>query len=47
MNTIIYTRNAENRRVLPEVFGFVSTGEVVEGLIELTSPTGSANILIH
>ena len=28
-------------------FGFVSTGEVVEGLIELKSQNGGANILIH
>lgn len=28
-------------------FGFITAGEVVEGLIELTSPDAGASILIH
>jgi predicted enzyme related to lactoylglutathione lyase len=49
LNTIIiYAKNMQRTaEFYQKFFGFVSTGEVVEGLIELTSPTGGANILIH
>jgi predicted enzyme related to lactoylglutathione lyase len=49
LNTIIiYAKNMQRTaEFYQKFFGFVSTGEVVEGLIELTSSTGGANILIH
>ncbi len=49
LNTIIIyakdmKRTAEFYR---KFFGFVSTGEVVEGLIELSASNGGASLLIH
>lgn len=49
LNTIlIYAKNMKaTAEFYQKYFGFVSTGAVVEGLIELTSAHGGANILIH
>jgi hypothetical protein len=49
LNTIIiYAKNMQRTaEYYQKFFGFASTGKVVEGLIELTSPTGGTNILIH
>jgi predicted enzyme related to lactoylglutathione lyase len=45
---IIYAKNMQRTaEFYQKFFGVVSTGEVVEGLIELTSPSGGANILIQ
>ncbi|WP_394780006.1 VOC family protein [Undibacterium sp.] len=44
---LIYARDMQKTaRFYQTCFGFATTGEVVEGLIELTSPAG-ASILIH
>jgi predicted enzyme related to lactoylglutathione lyase len=49
LNTIIlYAKNMQKTCAFyQEYFGFVSTGEVLEGLIELDTPHGSTKILIH
>lgn len=49
LNTIlIYAKNMQaTAEFYQKHFGFISTGEVVEGLIELKSQNGGANILIH
>ena len=45
---MIYAKDMKKSAAFYQTFfGFVSTGIVVEGLIELTSPNGGANILIH
>jgi predicted enzyme related to lactoylglutathione lyase len=45
---MIYAKNVQkSAEFYRKFFGFVSTGEVVEGLIELSSPAGGAHILIH
>ena len=45
---IIYARDVHKSAVFySEQFGFKTTGEVVEGLIELEAPAGGASILIH
>lgn len=45
---IVYARDMQRTAAFYErYFGFTTTGEVVEGLIELTAPTGGASILIH
>ncbi|MBN8656878.1 MAG: VOC family protein [Anaerolineae bacterium] len=49
LNTILlYAKNMQaTAEFYQKYFGFISTGEVVEGLIELKSQNGGANILIH
>jgi predicted enzyme related to lactoylglutathione lyase len=49
LNTIIiYAKNMQrSAEFYQKYFGFESTGEVVEGLIELTAAQGGLNILIH
>ena len=49
LNTIlIYAKNMQaTAEFYQKHFGFISTGEVVEGLIELKSQNGGVNILIH
>ncbi|KAF1045465.1 MAG: hypothetical protein GAK35_01336 [Herbaspirillum frisingense] len=49
LNTLlIYARDpAASAEFYHRHFGFVSSGEMVEGLIELSAPEGGANILIH
>lgn len=45
---IIYTRNMERTaEFYSKYFGFETTGEVCEGLIQLTPAQGGAHILIH
>ena len=45
---LIYAKNMQATADFYQTyFGFKSTGEVVEGLIELIAPQGGANILIH
>jgi len=45
---IIYARDMQRTAAFYErYFGFTTTGEVVEGLIELTVPEGGVSILIH
>lgn len=45
---ILYARDMQRTAAFYErYFGFTTTGEVVEGLIELTAPEGGASILIH
>ena len=45
---IIYARDMKKAAVFySERFGFVTTGEVVEGLVELQATNGGAGILIH
>ncbi len=45
---LIYAKNMQaTADFYTTYFGFKSTGEVVEGLIELTAPKGGASILIH
>ena len=45
---IIYARNMERTAAFySRHFGFVTTGEVIEGLIELEPKQGGAGILIH
>ncbi|MCY1495940.1 hypothetical protein D9M68_298540 [compost metagenome] len=45
---IIYARDMQKTaNFYREHFGFQTTGEVVEGLIELRSPTPGADILVH
>ena len=49
LNTIIiYARDMQCTAAFYErYFGFTTTGEVIEGLIELTAPEGGASILVH
>ena len=49
LNTIIiYARDMQRTAAFYErYFGFITTGEVIEGLIELAAPEGGASILIH
>lgn len=49
LNTILlYARNMQaSAEFYQQYFGFISTGEIVEGLIELKSPHGGTHILIH
>ena len=49
LNTILlYAKNMQaTAEFYQKYFGFISTGKVVEGLIELKSQNGGANILIH
>jgi predicted enzyme related to lactoylglutathione lyase len=45
---IIYARDMKRTaEFYRKYFGFQTTGEVVEGLIELNAPEGGAGILIH
>lgn len=45
---IIYARDMKKTALFySQHFGFETTGEVVEGLIELRAPGGGAGILIH
>ncbi len=45
---LIYAKNMQaTAEFYQKHFGFISTGEVVEGLIELKSQNGGASILIH
>ena len=45
---IIYSRDMHKTAAFySQHFGLVTTGEVVEGLIELQAPSGGAGILIH
>lgn len=45
---VLYAKNMQaTAKFYQKYFGFISTGEVVEGLIELKSQNGGANILIH
>jgi predicted enzyme related to lactoylglutathione lyase len=45
---LIYSRDMQvSSEFYQKFFGFVSTGVVAEGLIELISTSGGANILIH
>ena len=45
---IIYARDmVRAASFYRDLFGFRTTGEVVEGLIELSAPAGGAAILIH
>lgn len=45
---IIYARNMQKTAAFySQHFGFQTSGEVVEGLIELKAPGGGAGILIH
>jgi predicted enzyme related to lactoylglutathione lyase len=45
---IIYARNMQKTAAFyAEHFGFKTTGEIVEGLLELESTNGGAGILIH
>jgi len=45
---ILYARDMQKTaEFYRKFFGFVTTGEVVEGLIELTAPDAGATILIH
>ncbi|MDP9990545.1 catechol 2,3-dioxygenase-like lactoylglutathione lyase family enzyme [Variovorax boronicumulans] len=45
---ILYARDMQKSAAFyARHFGFVTSGEVVEGLIELTHPGGGAGILIH
>jgi predicted enzyme related to lactoylglutathione lyase len=45
---IVYARDMKKTAVFySEHFGFKTTGEVTEGLIELHAPNGGAGILIH
>ena len=44
---VIYAKDMQRTAAFYQrYFGFTSTGEVVEGLIELVAPTGGANLLI-
>lgn len=49
LNTVlIYARNMQATAAFYErYFGFTTTSEVVEGLIELTDPDGGTGILVH
>lgn len=49
LNTILlYAKNMQTTSdFYQKYFGFISTGEVIEGLIELRSQNGGSNILIH
>lgn len=49
LNTILlYAKNMQaTTEFYQKYFGFVSTGEITEGLIELKHQNGGANILIH
>lgn len=45
---IIYARDMQKTAAFyARVFGFDTTGEIVEGLIELSARDGGANMLIH
>jgi predicted enzyme related to lactoylglutathione lyase len=45
---IIYARDMKRTALFySRHFGFETTGEIAEGLIELTAPAGGAGILIH
>jgi predicted enzyme related to lactoylglutathione lyase len=45
---IIYARDKHKTAAFYSLhFGFETTGEIVEGLIELRAPSGGAGILIH
>lgn len=45
---IIYARNMQKTALFySRHFGFKTTGEVVEGLVELHAPNGGTGILIH
>lgn len=45
---ILYARDMKKTAAFYEkFFGFETSGEIVEGLIELRSKSGGANILIH
>ena len=45
---ILYARDMQRTaEFYRKYFGFQTTGEVIEGLIELTSTAGGASILIH
>jgi predicted enzyme related to lactoylglutathione lyase len=45
---IIYARDMQKTAAFYAVhFGFETTGDIVEGLIELRPPSGGATILIH
>jgi catechol 2,3-dioxygenase-like lactoylglutathione lyase family enzyme len=45
---VLYARDMQRTAAFYErYFGFTTTGEVIEGLIDLTAPAGGTNILIH
>jgi predicted enzyme related to lactoylglutathione lyase len=45
---VIYARDMQRAaNFYRAYFGFTTTGDVIEGLIELTAPEGGASILIH
>ena len=45
---LIYARDMQRTaEFYQRFFGFSSTGKAIEGLIELQSPSGGANILVH
>ncbi len=45
---IIYAKNMQaTAEFYQKFFGFETTGDVVEGLIELTAPNGGISILVH
>jgi predicted enzyme related to lactoylglutathione lyase len=47
-SVVIYARDMQKTaEFYRKFFGFATTGEVVEGLIELTSVNGGANLRIH
>lgn len=49
LNTVmIYARNPQKTaQFYAKYFGFESTGEALEGLIELNAPEGNMRILVH
>ncbi|MEO7108027.1 MAG: VOC family protein, partial [Rhodoferax sp.] len=45
---VLYAKDMQKTaQFYQQYFGFVSTGQVVEGLIDLKSPYGGASLLIH
>ncbi len=47
-SVVIYARDMQKTaEFYRKFFGFATTGQVVEGLIDLTSPNGGAHIRVH
>ncbi len=47
-SVVIYARNMQKTaEFYRKFFGFATTGQVVEGLIDLTAPNGGAHIRVH
>jgi catechol 2,3-dioxygenase-like lactoylglutathione lyase family enzyme len=47
-SVVIYARNMQKTaEFYRKFFGFVTTGQVVDGLIDLTSPNGGAHLRVH